>query len=178
MKAKIKTEASGFTLVELLVVIVVTFVLVVVVLPSFAMSHDGGQEARCLGNLRQLTAAWNAYTSDNRGKLVSNGDETHQPTTLTDPSALPGEALAQWCPGRQDNTSQLSPVTSTNNIGFKWIQLGLMYPYVGNVSAYHCPADTSSISAFGAKNLLVRSVSMNIWLSPLAPYNGMTSVES
>jgi prepilin-type N-terminal cleavage/methylation domain-containing protein/prepilin-type processing-associated H-X9-DG protein len=175
---KMKTDARGFTLVELLVVIVVTAMLVALVAPALAMSKDRGQGARCLDNLRQLTAAWLAYTSDNRGKLVPNGDENSQPASPTDPSGLPGGANVQWCPGRQDTAAELSPANSPKNVGYEWIKVGLIYPYVGNVSAYHCPADTGSSSSFGLSYPHVRSVSMNAWLGPIFPFNNVTTVES
>jgi prepilin-type N-terminal cleavage/methylation domain-containing protein/prepilin-type processing-associated H-X9-DG protein len=175
---KAQRDAHGFTLVELLVVIVVITMLIAVVLPSLATSKDAGQGALCMSNLRQLTTAWMTYTADNRGKLVPNGDETSQPANLTDPKALPGGILAQWCPGRQDIASDLSPASSSVNVGYEWIRLGLIYPYVGNVSAYHCPAHASSDSSFGTKFPHVRSVSMNTWLGPITPYNNTVTVES
>jgi prepilin-type N-terminal cleavage/methylation domain-containing protein/prepilin-type processing-associated H-X9-DG protein len=175
---KMKTDARGFTLIELLVVIAVIAMLVALVAPALAMSKDRGQGARCLGNLRQLTAAWLVYTSDNRGKLVPNGDELNQPASPTDPSGLPGGANAQWCPGRQDLVTDLSQANSQKNVGYEWIESGLIYPYVGNVSAYLCPADTSAASAFGLSYPHVRSVSMNAWLGPIFPFNAVTTVES
>ena len=175
-----KTEARGFTLVELLVVIAVTAMLVAVVLPSMATSKDAGQGALCMSHLRQLTTAWMTYTGDNRGKLVPNGGETAQPSGLNDLNGQPGGILAQWCPGRQDMSSQLSPASAPDaaNVGYKWIELGLIYPYVGSVSAYPCPADISSLSSFGARYPRVRSVAMNAWLSPIVPYENITTVES
>jgi len=175
---KMKTDASGFTLTELLVVLAVTATLIAVLLPSWAMSKDRGKSARCLSDLRQLTTAWLAYTSDNRGKLVPNGDESDQPASLTDTNALPGGAKAQWCPGRQDVAANLSPANAAVNVGYEWIELGLIYPYVGNVAAYLCPEDTSSISAFGIKDPHVRSRSMNAWLGPISPYDDNANVES
>ncbi len=96
------------------------------------------------------------------------------------------EDWRKWCPGRQDevtaaNGPQLSPANASVNVGDEWIESGLLYPYVGNVSAYHCPADTGSIIAqgFGAKAIYphVRSVSMNAWLRPLSPFAGVNNVE-
>jgi prepilin-type N-terminal cleavage/methylation domain-containing protein len=173
---EMKTDASGFTLVELLVVIAVTATLAALLLPSWAMSKDRGQAARCLSNLRQLTTAWAAYASDNRGNLVPNAGEGQQPPSPTSPAALPGGATASWCPGRQDilngetgqTVNYLSPNgTVNNNLGYEWIQAGLIYPYVNNVGLYLCPADVSSIASFGTVYPHVRSLSMNAWIQPL-----------
>jgi prepilin-type processing-associated H-X9-DG protein len=176
---KTKTDGGGFTLVELLVVIAVTATLVALLLPSWAMSKDRGRGARCLSNLKQLTTAWAAYTSDNQGKLVPGGGEGESPSSPTDPRALPGGIYAQWCPGRQDILSAgvgsyLSPIgTVTNNLGYEWIQVGLIYPYVKNVGLYLCPADVSSITSFGIDYPHVRSISMNAWIQSL-PLNDPT----
>jgi prepilin-type processing-associated H-X9-DG protein len=174
--------ASGFTLIELLVVIGVTATLTVLLVPSWAMSKSRGQNARCLSNLRQLSVAWIAYASDNRGKLVPNGAENNEPSSPTDPNAKPGGPLAQWCPGRQDEiTGFLSPSTlpSTQpNIGYEWLELGLIYAYVNNVAVYKCPADISANNSFGAQYPHVRSISMNTWLSPISPVVGGQGIET
>ena len=63
-----------------------------------------------------------------------------------------------------------------NNLGWEWIQSGLVYPYVNNVSVYHCPADTTYLTAnsFGAVTQYprVRSMSMNTWLNPIVVWGG------
>ena len=162
---KTKSSVGGFTLAELLVVIATTAMLVALVLPSLAMSRDRGQGARCLSNLRQLTTAWLAYTSDNQGKLVPNGGEDTQPSGLFDPSH------PQWCPGRQDSAIELSPDITGADLGGQWIRKGLLYPYVGNEGVYKCPADTFGFISGGLRYSQVRSVSMNPWLGPLRPFN-------
>ena len=179
---KTKPGANGFTLIELLVVIAVTATLAVLLVPSWAMSKSRGQSARCLSNLRQLSVAWIAYASDNRGKLVPNGSELDQPSSLIDSRGQPGGPLAQWCPGRQDQTSgSLSPSTlpSTQpNIGYEWLELGLIYAYVNNVLVYKCPADISANNSFGTQYPHVRSISMNAWLDPISGVNGVTGIET
>ena len=163
---------GGFTLIELLVVMAMMAILAAMLLPALAMSKDRGQGARCLGNLRQLTTAWLAYTSDNQGRLVPNGNVNQQPSSLTDSSH------PQWCPGRQDEWQEISPVGSLNDVGGQWIRKGLLYPYVGDEGVYKCPADTSSLLANGSQYPHVRSVSMNCWLGPISPYHNVTTVES
>jgi len=87
--------------------------------------------------------------------------------------------MAQWCPGRQDDSTQLSTANSTGmNIGQAWIKLGLLYPYVNNPAIYKCPADVSTISMFGSVYPHVRSMSMNTWLGDIAPYANITTVIS
>jgi len=159
---------GGFTLIELLVVMAIMAILAAMLLPALAMSKDRGQGARCLGNLRQLTTAWLAYTSDNRGYLVSNGGIGQQPSSLTDPS------YPEWCPGLQEIWQDLSALGSPHNVGGQWIRKGLLYPYVGNEGVYKCPADTSTLLANGLQFPHVRTVSMNCYLGPITPWDNAT----
>jgi prepilin-type processing-associated H-X9-DG protein len=58
------------------------------------------------------------------------------------------------------------------------VRLGLLYPYVGNTAVYKCPADTFGINSFGSFYVHVRSISTNMWLAPIAPWNNTATVVS
>ena len=61
---------SGFTLVELLVVVAVVAVLLSVALPAIAGVRSAGARARELAAARSLVAAWQSYSHDSGGALL------------------------------------------------------------------------------------------------------------
>ena len=162
MKPSRKQLDKGFTLIELLVVIAIIAILAALLLPGLARAKQQAQGVQCISNLKQLTLAWIMYTGDNRGFLPQNGDEADQPPndlSTVDP---------QWCPGRMDAQA---PIGAPTNI--LWIKLGQIYPYVGQVGVYRCPADHSTYLNMnhtypngGLGEARLRSMSMNAWIGP------------
>ncbi|HET6247900.1 MAG TPA: prepilin-type N-terminal cleavage/methylation domain-containing protein [Tepidisphaeraceae bacterium] len=61
----------GFTLIEILVVITIVVVLLALLLPVVSAARENARRASCLSNVRQLTAAWLAYSITNNSDLVS-----------------------------------------------------------------------------------------------------------
>ena len=64
-----RSETTGFTLVELLVVITILAVLAALLLPSLSSAKQAGRKAACLANLRQLGIAIHTYADENDGKI-------------------------------------------------------------------------------------------------------------
>ena len=68
-----RASATGFTLVELLVVIGIIALLISILLPSLSKARESANTVKCLANLRSLGQAINLYASDNKGCIVPAG---------------------------------------------------------------------------------------------------------
>lgn len=66
-----QNNRSGFTLVELLVVITIMAMLMSLLLPGLSRARETAKGVVCLSNIRQLTLAWNLYAMDNEDRLCS-----------------------------------------------------------------------------------------------------------
>ena len=126
-------ECSGFTLVELLVVIATVAVLSAVLLPALAGTRANGQAFQCQNNMRRLTLGWLMYQGDNNDKLME---------------------YKRWVYGVMDWSSSFQNadttyITATNT----------MATYIKSAEVYKCPADVYQSSA--NRGPRVRSVSLN-----------------
>ena len=56
-----KRKASGFTLVEILIVVLIIALLALLIIPNLAEARKKAQRSRCLDNLRQINSAYQQY---------------------------------------------------------------------------------------------------------------------
>src|SRR4051794_15411961 len=59
-----RRSATGFTLVELLVVVALIIILAALLFPVFSQARESSRKARCLTNLKQISTAVLMYAGD------------------------------------------------------------------------------------------------------------------
>jgi len=67
---------NAFTMVEILVVVAVVVILAGLAFPAVTSLLKGGHQARCVGNLKQISAASAAYAGDHAGDFPPNAKGT------------------------------------------------------------------------------------------------------
>jgi len=122
-------KQKGFTLIELLVVIAVIAVLMGVLVPALRAAREQGRMIRCGANVRNLTLAWLMYKDDNDGQLVPAAVYSDHHYSPEESNWWVGESVDNEGPGDSEEDET------------EGIRRGLLYPYVKDVSAYHCPSD-------------------------------------
>ena len=143
---------SGFTLLELLVVIGISAFLVAVLAPAFASARINTKAVRCLNNLRQVTRAWSMYAADNNDRVANNFGISE-----TDQEIQTG-SFGNWA----NNVMDWSLNGSNTNL--TWVANGALGNYLaGETRVYQCPADTylSPQQVAAGWSARVRSISMN-----------------
>ena len=72
-QASIEQQRSGFTIVELLVVIAVIGILMALLLPAIQSARESGRKTACMSNAYQLGMAVNRFDQD-KGKVPGWGN--------------------------------------------------------------------------------------------------------
>jgi prepilin-type processing-associated H-X9-DG protein len=141
--------------VELLVVMGIIAVLAAIVFPALATARDSAKATTCLSNMRQIAAAYTAYSMDNQGytpyqSVLPPGNYSYV-NDFANPTVY-----------RDGNPSDVSC-------------LGLLIRYVGGTTAvYACPAATEvpwtqqqGPTAFSDTNYLANQVTLGRALSSI-----------
>ena len=117
---------TGFTLVELLVVVAVIGILAALLFPVLSQGKQNAQQVYCLNNGRQMMTAMTLYVGDSKDFFPPNPD---------DGNTIPGH---NWCSG---NAGQGDPQEFNPDV-LKDTTRSLLVPYLGgNIGVFHCPGD-------------------------------------
>jgi len=160
MRMKKSLNRSGFTLVELLVVIAIIAILAALLLPALSAAKAKAKRAICLGNLKQLALAWTAYNGDHEGRIPSCVPY-HFPVSDNTNAWVLGNA--QTAP--QDSSYgqvDAGGIDATNPV---CITSGTLFPYARSPMIYRCSLDAREL----AGTPYVRTYSMNNWMNGLSP---------
>jgi len=76
LQKKLLSQSSGFTLIEMLVVIAIIGILASMLMPSLQSALDSGRQVICLNNLKSMTLAGNVYTNSYDGYFVPAQSQT------------------------------------------------------------------------------------------------------
>jgi prepilin-type processing-associated H-X9-DG protein len=157
---------EGFTLTELLVVVLTIGILAVLLLPGLAGTKPNSQAFQCLENERQMVLAWQMYSDDNGGKLAPNYP---QGTTGGSPSTQPTlNAQPNWVAGVMATTEVTNTAMLIDHV--RYPNGAFLGPYIKTAAPFKCPADKSVSLIFGMKVPRCRSISMNNFLgAPSVP---------
>jgi prepilin-type N-terminal cleavage/methylation domain-containing protein/prepilin-type processing-associated H-X9-DG protein len=148
MRSHKRSITSGFTLVELLVVIGIIGVLIAILVPVLSKAREASARVKCLSNLRQLGTAFTTYAIQYRDQVplgywsgqkqcnylvhINEGGQSfytmlgllYQAKLMESPEALfcPAEPLEQWQHNTADNpwppVEPVAPERRNTRIGY------------------------------------------------------------
>lgn len=112
---------TGFTLVEILVVIGVLALLMSILVPALGRANAMAKRTVCLANLRSVYSAVSAYAQGNRGQTPI------------------GYRIVGGNPSKQYNSMVYSATTG------KFVQFGLLYKagFMSSPAAFFCPSESN-----------------------------------
>jgi prepilin-type N-terminal cleavage/methylation domain-containing protein len=92
MQRKLKTYRSGFTLVEIMIVVAIIGLLASIAIPNFSKARSTAQKNACINNLRQIDGAKQMWATENKKT------DADVPTDADVGAYLKGNAMPT-CPG-------------------------------------------------------------------------------
>ena len=112
---------SGFTLVELLVVVGIIAILIAILMPALGRARDQANGVKCSSNMRMLMTGALLFAQDNKGHLFGNWSD----------AGNADEAKRDFLAGGTRDWRQAP-------------QAGTLFRYVRDVNVYRCPSRGST----------------------------------
>jgi len=120
----------GFTIFELLVVIVILILLMTIFLPALTTATGGTKHIACMGNMRQMSMGWINYANDNHSQLPNGEGGVWRTRNGVQEVPWVGRCYA----GNYSSGGQM-PVDEQ----VEQIKLGTLWPYIQDIRMYRCP---------------------------------------
>src|SRR5437763_16113486 len=96
MKINALKKTSGFTLVEIMIVVAIIGLLAAIAIPNFVKARTTAQKNACINNLRQINGAKEQWALENKKSSGATEDDTAINTYI--------KGAAPSCPGGGTNT--------------------------------------------------------------------------
>jgi len=143
-------KLKGFTLIELLVVIAIIALLMAIIMPALNSVKKKAATTVCLSNTKNLALGWYMYMGDNDDRIMSSEDNgVEQNGNYVGWIGVPRDIN-----GNLFSNTQTSPAV-TDEDEVRGIEVGLLYAYVKEPDAYHCPADNIRKSLYDETRVFV-----------------------
>jgi prepilin-type N-terminal cleavage/methylation domain-containing protein/prepilin-type processing-associated H-X9-DG protein len=155
-------KSKGFTLIELMVVLLVIGLLAGLLYPAISRAREKGRQAQCANNLKELHAAVTSYLSNSGGRYpfattykYKEMDELfHERKGWVGPRV----SIATDSAGAVGNVDMWDDGTFK---GSTCITNGTLYPYVTDKRIYACPTFVRDFTAINKTRVPVRNYVMN-----------------
>jgi len=125
------SRGAGFSLIELMVVVVVIAVLASLLSAALNQTKSRAHQITCLNNLKELNFAWFYYADDNDDELALNRSADRNPSE---------EVF-----GRRNSTNSWVVGNPKEDTTTEDIVKGTLFQYTKSTSIYHCPSDSSTV---------------------------------
>lgn len=143
-----QSNRAGFTVVELLAVLVVVALLVATRLPAFSHTKNRSQDVIDFYNNKQLMLAANMYAADQNDTLPGCGW---------------GTANDAWAYAKN--------ISGSYSTQLNFLRQGQIFPYIKSEKTFMCPIDTPN-GLFYARGILVTSYT---WNGAVGGYGSLTT---